>query len=90
MRVLFGTPLHDRRDLHQADGLDLNESNDELRQEVDSSLIPSYIFPKRALQEAHVGHCALVLSRNVWRQILSRIAAQWPFMQFQRSIFVLY
>src|SRR5215210_3159120 len=90
MRIGFGSSAHHRRDLYQRDSLDLHHRDDELRQKVDSSFIPSYIFTKRSLQTANVGHCAGVLSRNVWRQILLRITAQWPFMQFQRSFFVLY
>src|SRR5215210_5943177 len=70
MRIGFGSSAHHRRNLYQRDGLDLNESDDELRQEVDSRFIPSYILSKRSLQGANVGHCACVLSRNVWRQIL--------------------
>src|SRR5215210_1300613 len=90
MRVLFRPPAHHRRDLDETDGLDLNQGENKLRQKVESGFVPSYILRKRSLQVANVGHCALVLSRNVWRQILARIAARWPFMQCQRSIFVLY
>src|SRR5438270_5041593 len=90
MRISFGSSAHHRSNLYQRDGLDLHDRDDELRQEVDSRFIPSYIFTQRSLQTANVGHCARVLSRNVWRQILVRIAAQLPFMQFQRSFFVLY
>ena len=38
MRVLFGSPTHHRRDLHQTDCLDLNECERKLRQKVDAAL----------------------------------------------------
>src|SRR5205085_12229097 len=90
VRLSLSTSHEDIGYLREVDGSNFNQGDDEASQKVDACSIPRYILVKRALQEAHVGHCARVLSRNVWRQILIRIAAQWPFMQFQRSFFVLY
>src|SRR5207248_7089112 len=82
VRLSLGTSHKDIGYLREVDGSNFNQGDDEASQKVDACSIPRYILVKRALQEAHVGHCARVLSRNVWRQILIRIAAQWPFMQF--------
>jgi hypothetical protein len=45
--------------LNKIDGLNLDQRNQELSQEVDARFVPSYIIGKRSLQEADVGHCGV-------------------------------
>jgi hypothetical protein len=45
--------------LSEVYGLDLDERDKELSQEVDAGFVPGYIIGKRSLQKANVGHCVL-------------------------------
>ena len=44
---------HHRRDLHQRDGLDLQQNNDELRPNVAAGFIPCYVIIKYSFQPAN-------------------------------------
>ena len=51
------SPGESVRHLNEVYGLDLDERDQELGQEVDAGFVPSYIIGKRSLQKANVGHC---------------------------------
>ncbi|HYP26210.1 MAG TPA: hypothetical protein VE262_05795, partial [Blastocatellia bacterium] len=53
----LGVTGESRCHLNEVDGLNLNQCDQELGQEVDTSFVPSYIFSKRSLKQANVGHC---------------------------------
>src|SRR5579885_272487 len=67
VRLSFGAPRKDACDLREVDGSHFYKSDDEASQEVDACSIPRYIVRERALQQAHVGHCAFILSSFIWR-----------------------
>jgi hypothetical protein len=56
MRVGFGPTSKNRSNLGKIDRANLNQSNEKLCQEVDPSLVPSYIFSKSSLKRANRGH----------------------------------
>jgi hypothetical protein len=53
------SPAESVSHLSEIYGLDLDERDKELSQEVDAGFIPGYIIGKRSLQKANVGHCVL-------------------------------
>jgi hypothetical protein len=67
VRLSFGASHEDISYLREVDCTNLNQGDDKASQKVDACSIPRYILVKRALQEAHVGHCARVLSSFIWR-----------------------
>jgi len=75
--------------LSKVHGLDLDQSDKKLGQEVDSGFIPSYILSKGSLKGANVGHCVLSF-QDSFRDVLAKDNGTVAFMHFQRSIFVLY
>ena len=90
VRLRFGAPQKDLGHLREVDCSDFDQGNDEASQKVDTRFIPRYIVSQRSLQQANVGHCALHPFKFHLAMNSIRIQARWPFMQFQRSFFVLY
>jgi hypothetical protein len=68
--------------LSEVDGPDLDQSDEELSQEVDAGLVPGYIKHKRSLKRANVGHCAISFQEHLV-MIFLRIAARWPLCIFK-------
>jgi hypothetical protein len=71
-----------RSNLSEVDGPDLDESDEELSQEVDTSFVPGYIISKRSLKRANVGHCAISFQEHLEMNLI-RIAARWPLCIFK-------
>src|SRR5947209_12247020 len=90
MRGGLGAPRKDARHLDEVDALDLDQGDEELGHEVDARFIPRYSAGKRSLQQANVGHRGPPPFKTHREMVLLRIRARWPFMQCQRTIFVLY
>src|SRR5215208_3256302 len=82
VRFLLGAASKNRGNLGEVDTANLDQSNEKLRQEVDSSFVPIYIFSKGSLKRANRGHRVFSSQGLVF---LKRIKPRWPFMHFQRS-----
>ena len=68
--------------LSEVDGSNLDQSDEELSQEVDTSFVPGYIISKRSLKRANVGHCAVSFQEHLEMNLI-RIAARWPLCIFK-------
>jgi hypothetical protein len=75
--------------LNEVDCLDLNQRNQELGQEVDTSFVPSYIISKRSLQKANVGHCASSF-QDSFGDDLDKDSGTMAFYAFSKINFFLY
>ncbi len=87
VRCFFRATRKNRGDLGEIDTTDLDQSDQKLRQEVDSSFIPIYIFSKLSLKRAKVGH--RVFSSQVI-SVLEKDKAAVAFYAFSKFIFVRY
>src|SRR5205085_551987 len=87
VRFFLGATGKYRGNLGEVDTANLDQSNDKLGQEVDSSLVPIYIFSKGSLKRANRGHRAF--SSQVIT-ILGKDKAAMAFYAFSNIFFVLY
>src|SRR5215216_99958 len=87
VRFLFGAASKNRGNLGEVDTANLDQRNEKLRQEVDSSFVPIYIFSKGSLKRANRGHRAF--SSQVIT-VLEKDKAAVAFYAFSKIIFVLY
>ena len=86
MRIGFGPPGEGAGDLCEVNRLNLDEGNEELRQEVDARLIPSYIRGKRPLKRADVGHRAGSF-QDAFQDNLAKDSGPMAFYAFSNSDF---
>jgi hypothetical protein len=84
MRVGLCPTSKNRSNLGEVDRSNLNQSNEELRKEVDAGFVPSYIFSKGSLKRANRGHRAFSSQVDT---VLEKDKASVAFYAFSKIIF---